>query len=377
MNTDTQKLARIFLIIIVVLFLNSVAYASSIGVINASDVNVRTHPDTTKSNIVNCVAKNYIVRIIENSGEWYKIKYSETEEGWVSSQYVDVIEGIGTGIVKANSLNFRQQPDFNGKIIGSLDNGQSITILDSNDVWYKVKISSGAIGWVSMDYVDATIFDDSSQDYGVGPIGVGIVSGDVVNVRQQPGLDKTVLFSVDQGDAVNVYSKSGDWYEIETTDGKKGWIYGVFISVRATVSSRGSVLAAAQARKSVRDRVVEAAKKFIGVKYVWGGNGPKQFDCSGFSKYVMAMFGVNLNRVAEDQARQGKHVSKSSLKPGDLVFFHTEGARSSREHISHVGIYIGNGDFIHASSGGKKVIISDITSGYYSKTYVTGRNVLD
>jgi peptidoglycan DL-endopeptidase CwlO len=101
------------------------------------------------------------------------------------------------------------------------------------------------------------------------------------------------------------------------------------------------------------DRLVVYAAKFLGVRYVWGGTTPSGFDCSGFTKYVYAHFGIKLNRVSRDQARQGTRISKANLRPGDLVFFGSP--------IHHVGIYVGNNSFIHAPRTGDVVHISQLT----------------
>lgn len=101
------------------------------------------------------------------------------------------------------------------------------------------------------------------------------------------------------------------------------------------------------------DALVVYAAKFLGVRYVWGGNTPNGFDCSGFTKYVYSHFGVHLNRVAIDQAKQGVHISKADLRPGDLVFFGSP--------IHHVGIYVGNNSFIHAPRTGDVIRITLLT----------------
>ncbi|AJA46518.1 protein P54 [Clostridium pasteurianum DSM 525 = ATCC 6013] len=101
------------------------------------------------------------------------------------------------------------------------------------------------------------------------------------------------------------------------------------------------------------EAVVNYAEKFKAVKYVWGGESPSGFDCSGFTKYVYAHFGVNLPHNAAQQYKYGKKISKNSLKPGDLVFF---GKKSNS--IYHVGIYIGNGNFINAPKAGENVKIT-------------------
>jgi peptidoglycan DL-endopeptidase CwlO len=101
------------------------------------------------------------------------------------------------------------------------------------------------------------------------------------------------------------------------------------------------------------DALVVYAAKFLGTRYVWGGTTPSGFDCSGFTKYVYAHFGISLNRVSRDQANQGTRVTKQGLKPGDLVFFGNP--------IHHVGIYVGNNSFIHAPRTGDVVRISPLT----------------
>lgn len=112
----------------------------------------------------------------------------------------------------------------------------------------------------------------------------------------------------------------------------------------------------------MRKAVVNYAEKFKDVKYVWGGDSPSGFDCSGFTRYVYAHFGVNLPHNAAEQYRYGKKVSRGSLQPGDLVFF---GKKS--DSIYHVGIYIGDGNFINAPKAGESVKITALCymSDYY------------
>ncbi len=132
------------------------------------------------------------------------------------------------------------------------------------------------------------------------------------------------------------------------------------------VASRGS-------SNGITSDIITYAKKFLGTKYVWGGTTTKGFDCSGFVKYVYSHFDVSLSRTSSAQSKCGTYVKKANLAVGDLVFFDTNGGKNN---ITHVGIYIGGGKFIHASSSHKKVVISDITSGYYSRKYMTARRVL-
>lgn len=117
--------------------------------------------------------------------------------------------------------------------------------------------------------------------------------------------------------------------------------------------------------------VVNYAYNFLGKPYVYGASGPNAFDCSGLTQYVYNRFGVGLSRTTYTQVNQGTKVEKSNLQPGDLVFFNTSGS------ISHVGIYVGGGEFIHAPRTGKPVMISSLSEGYYSNKYATARRVLN
>ncbi|NLI57092.1 MAG: C40 family peptidase [Clostridium sp.] len=183
-----------------------------------------------------------------------------------------------------------------------------------------------------------------------------------------------------RNEAITIIGQANDWYNIVTSSGTKGWVHTSYVSVSSyqqNVATRGGNSAPRQEEKDVlelRTDIVEEAKKYLGVKYVYGGSSPSGFDCSGLIWYVFKNHGINLNRVAADQAKQGTWVAKENLVAGDLVFFDTRGTGS---YINHVGIYIGNGNFIHASSGSSArcVVISDLTTGFYQKTYMTARSV--
>ena len=121
-----------------------------------------------------------------------------------------------------------------------------------------------------------------------------------------------------------------------------------------------------------RSNVISYAYNFIGRPYVWGAEGPRSFDCSGFTKYVYKAFGVNLPHYTGSQIGEGSSVLRRNLKQGDLVFFNTDGSS-----VSHVGLYIGDGDFIHASSGSRKVTVSNLGQSYYKSKYVGARRILN
>lgn len=120
-------------------------------------------------------------------------------------------------------------------------------------------------------------------------------------------------------------------------------------------------------------KLISTAFSLIGTPYVYGDNGSRGFDCSGFTYYLyLSQLGIELPRSSHDQVNVGKKVEKSALAPGDLLFFNTSG-----RNISHVGIYIGDNNMIHSSSGKSKVTIDSINGGYYDQRYVTARRIIN
>ena len=125
----------------------------------------------------------------------------------------------------------------------------------------------------------------------------------------------------------------------------------------------------------VKKSIESTAKKELGKRYVWGATGPKTFDCSGFTMKVFRTAGINLPRVSRSQAKVGAKVTFDELQRGDMVFFDTEKHRTGR--VNHVGIYLEDGKFIHASSGNKKVVITSFNKKkFYKKRFLWGRRVV-
>jgi cell wall-associated NlpC family hydrolase len=117
------------------------------------------------------------------------------------------------------------------------------------------------------------------------------------------------------------------------------------------------------------------AKSFLGTKYVWGATGPTKFDCSGFTQWIYRDAGINIPRVSRDQARVGDYVSYQNLRRGDMVFFDTK--KHKKGIVTHVGIYLGDGNFIHASSAAKKVVVYNFDEKpFYKERFLWGRRVV-
>jgi len=124
-------------------------------------------------------------------------------------------------------------------------------------------------------------------------------------------------------------------------------------------------------KKLTSKKVIATARSYLGTRYRFGGKTKRGIDCSGFTQAVLKKHKVNLPRTASQQASIGHHVDKKNLRKGDLVFF----KGTYKRGISHVGIYLGNDRFIHASSGAKKVTISKLSKAYYRNHYAGARRV--
>jgi len=125
----------------------------------------------------------------------------------------------------------------------------------------------------------------------------------------------------------------------------------------------------------VEDEIEWNAKELLGHKYVWGATGPVNYDCSGFTRKIFDDIGVHLPRVSREQAKFGQKIHFSELKKGDLVFFATK--RRHPRRVTHVGIYLGSGNFIHASSAAKKIVICNFKRDkFYKKKFLWARRVL-
>ena len=276
--------------------------------------------------------------------------------------------------INATNVNLRSAANTSCKVVGLLQKDNKLTVLLQEGNWYKVSTSNNIIGWVKSDFISSTNSTASPASTS-SPLSSGTVNTSNVNLRSAANTSCKVIGQLAKGDKLKIVTQDGDWLNVSTINNKIGWVHKDFVSLTQNLTSRdGNRVLASRSdttrASSVSESIVNYAKQFQGVKYVWGGNTPNGFDCSGFVKYVYQKSGITLNRVAADQAKQGTQVSKADLSPGNLVFFDTDGGHN---YINHVGIYIGSGMFIHASSGAGKVVITSLTEGFYANTYMTAR----
>ena len=230
---------------------------------------------------------------------------------------------------------------------------------DSGDGWYKVSYNA-VEGYMSGEYL--TVSTSLEADLGYGKVNDDVSS---LNIRSGAGTDYSVLASVSGGTVLTLTGVQDGWYQVSHA-GASGYVSSDYITITAETS------AASTANASLGEEIAAYAQNYLGTPYVYGGRSTSGFDCSGFTSYVYAQFGYTINRTATDQLSNGVSVSKSELQPGDLVFFKY---RTSKP-VSHVGIYIGNGQFIHASTNSYQVEIDDLSTGHYANVYVYGRRIV-
>ena len=256
-------------------------------------------------------------------------------------------------VITADAVNFRSGPSTSYSSLGSFNKGDKVEYLGTSGSWVKVKYNNKT-GYVYGSYVGnyATITQ--------------YVTATTLNVRSGAGTSYPVLGSLSKGTKVEVISTTNGWSKI-SYNGSTGYVSSQYLSDN-TISTNTTTKNVTATTLTVR------SGEGLGKSYVWGAQGPSTFDCSGFTYYVFKnAANITLPRVSQDQSTYGTYVSKSNLKVGDLVFFDTNGANDG--NVSHVGIYLGNNQFIHASSSKGKVVISEMSS-YYSGAYVNARRVL-
>ena len=272
---------------------------------------------------------------------------------------------MGVGTVQADALRLRSAASTDSAILATASKGDAVIVLeDAGNNWYKVDYES-VQGYMSGEYL--TISQKADAAIGYGKVSAG---GSTLNMRSAPSTSASKVASLADGTVVKIIGVDGSWYKVDY-NGKTGYVSSEYMITTKETTSRGNETTATSS-SSMGEQVVAYAKQFLGTPYVYGGNGPNSFDCSGFTKYVYAHFGVTLNRTATDQLANGTAVSKSQLQPGDLVFFKA----NTTKPVSHVGIYIGGGQFIHSSTNTYTVKIDNLNSGYYSRVYVYGRHIL-
>lgn len=283
----------------------------------------------------------------------------------------------GIAFVDASSLRLRSAPSTNSRTIDYAYDDEVVVLLGKSGEWYKVSYNLQT-GYMHEKFLNASTKENAE-------LGYGRVTGSKVNVRSGPGTSYKSLTNAAVGDTAYIIGINNQWFKVIYGD-IVGYIRSDYVDLteipyenRASSKSplffrggksTGITPSASALRKVSPSAVIATAKKYIGVPYVWGGSTPNGFDCSGFVQYVFNAHGISLPRTSKQQYGVGTYVAKANLKAGDLVFFDTEG-----NGVSHLGIYIGNNQFIHASTS-KGVTITSLSNTYWAPKYYGAKRIL-
>ena len=262
-------------------------------------------------------------------------------------------ENFGLSVV-GSYLNVRKSASEDADIIGKMTNLNVCDIVSkSNDgKWYKIK-SGNVTGWVSSEYI-MTGWEAKDKAREEAYLMVKIKT-ETINVRGLPSEDSQIWTQANGNELYDVVRELDDWVEIEL-DTSTGYVSRQYVDVGYYLNTAVKVEQTAEAKAtSLRDRIVNYALKWIGTRYVWGGESlSKGCDCSGFTKKVYEYFGYGLTHYSGTQAYEGTKISRSQLKKGDLVFYAKSGT------INHVMMYIGNGQVVGARSARRGVCIASL-----------------
>ncbi len=323
-------------------------YASSTGVVNVENLNVRSGPNTTSS-IVDYVHLGDTLKILSTSDEWYKVNLDNSSDAYVHSKYVE-IKDTKSSFVSSEEANLFDAPNVMAGVISTLKNGQSVKVLYPADDWYYVETEQGK-GYIHYKTLSATKSPESvTLTQASSPEETkkryAVVTTSVLNVRQEPSTSSKKIDKVYHNNTFEIISELEDWISIKTTNGSTGYLYKNYVSISDEVPTITET-------SGLRQQVVNYAVQFEGNHYVYGGNSlTKGVDCSGFTQQVMKKFGISISRTSSSQINNGQRVSKSDLLPGDLVFFGFNG------RINHVALYMGNNMIIHANNPQTGIIIN-------------------
>lgn len=258
---------------------------------------------------------------------------------------------LGIASVDGN-LNVRKEPTTDSRVVGKMTNHAACEIIAQEGDWYQ--ITSGNVeGYVSADYIITG--DEAFAIAAAEVLTIAKVKTSTLRVREDATTESSILALVGDGEELIVSGEKDGWYEVEV-DNLYGYVSGEYVEISQKLTTAQTIkeLRYGNGVSDVRVDLVQYALQFVGNRYVWGGTSlTRGVDCSGFTMRVYEHYGVSLPHHSASQPSYGTRISASEARPGDL-FFYGSGGR-----IGHVGIYIGNGQIVHASGARTGIKVSN------------------
>lgn len=333
---------------------------------------------------------------------------------------------IGDTIKAPTNIAIYIRPLINSKIVNSIEKDVEIKIVNILNDWSYIATDT-LNGWVRLEEVKGiqTVNNEENQtqeeqtnqeqqqeqtqteqesgeeqEIKEAINKTGYITSTGINFRKEPNTDSEILKVFAQNAKVTILEEQGDWYKVEHKE-EEGYVLKMYVSEKKVEVTSRSASERTENTTSVEEadlseteeevssstnsttnntsnkgeEIANFAKQYIGYRYVYGGSTPKGgFDCSGLTMYVYKQFGINLPHSATAQSKIGTKIEKSNIQPGDLVFFSDYKTYTG---IGHVGIYIGDNKFVHASTEKTGVITSSLTSASYTKRYVTATRLIN
>ena len=258
-------------------------------------------------------------------------------------------------IYSTTTLNIRKKGSINAKIVGKMKKGNIATVLKKGSEWSKVR-SGNVTGYVKNQYL---VFGDEIENFANQNVKkVAKVQTETLRVRKKASTDSKIVTLVSEDDKLKVKKQTDDWAKVKV-DGQTGYVSKDYAKVTYSfgkaksmkqiqaeqAAKKASVSVSSSGSSATGSRIASYAQQFIGNPYRYGGNSlTSGIDCSGFTQQIMAKFGYSISRTSSSQAGEGRAVSTSNLRAGDLVFYGNGGS------INHVAVYIGGGQVVHASN---------------------------
>ncbi|MEX2116967.1 MAG: C40 family peptidase [Bacteroidota bacterium] len=275
------------------------------------------------------------------------------------------------GIVSVSVGNVRSKPGHPEELGTQVLMGMVVRILKEQRGWCYVQSHDKYLGWLEESSMKITNEEGVAEWLRAPKV---ITTAYFGIVRQRPNVKSLPVTDVVPGVLLARGRKSAPWQAVNLPNGQSGFIESFVVEDYAAWK---------RSRKLNGENVEAAAKLFVGVPYLWGGTSAKGFDCSGYTKTVFRLNGLELNRDANQQALMGEEVpigrDFSGLKKGDLLFFGRKASEERPERIWHVGIYLGGKEFIHCA-GRVRINSFDESAPHYDpdrlNTFVRARRVI-